>query len=73
MTRAQITTILMTAPIRQFENGPKIKGYFQQELVIAGVPKAQLKKFVRKDILSVVHVHLKQGTQNFYSLKGLTK
>lgn len=59
------------APVREFENGPKVKGYFQMELEAAGITKKLCKILVRRGFLKMGWVHLKKGTQNFYTLQDI--
>ena len=71
MNGADIKSYFDKAPTREFENGSKIKGYFQSELKAAGISKSFIKGLVRDGVLKVGHVHLKQGIQNFYTTNDI--
>ena len=71
MNRAELIKIFRAAPLREFENGKQVRGYFHNEIVAAGIPKSKVKRLVAQTILIKAHVHLKDGTQTFYTLESL--
>ena len=79
ITLAVVLELFLKAPRYEFNKDVKVKGFFQKDLDKMGVPKALVKKLVRKNKIRYAHVELKGesksnklnksvGTLAFYSL-----
>lgn len=65
----EVLELFSKAPQYEFNKDVKRKGFFQKDLDKMGVPKALVKKLVRKNKIIYAHVKLKKkGTIAFYSL-----
>jgi hypothetical protein len=69
--QGRIENLLMCAPEREFKNGLKKQGLFQEELAQYGVSSGKLKKLVRKNKIKMGYVTFQQGMKVFYTLEDV--
>lgn len=69
--KKNILNIFANAPVREFKDGTRAKGFFQHELTKAGIPKGTVKGLARRGYIRSLPVNIDSEWRTFYVVGDL--